>query len=87
MANKENGTIYIGVTSNLIKRAYEHKNKICEGFTKKYELNKLVYYEVFDEIMTAIEREKQLKKWNREWKLNLIEKENPNWDDLYESIL
>ena len=87
MANKENGTIYIGVTSNLVKRVYEHKNKICEGFTKKYELNKLVYYEVFDEIMTAIEREKQLKKWNREWKLNLIEKENPNWDDLYESIL
>ena len=87
MANKQNGTIYVGVTSNLIKRIYEHRNQLCPGFTKEYGLNKLVYYEVYDEIMPAIEREKQLKKWNREWKIDLIEKENPNWDDLYESII
>ena len=87
VTNKQKGTLYIGVTSNLIKRVYEHKNSFIDSFTSKYRLEKLVYYEIFDDIENAILREKQLKNWHREWKLNLIEKFNPNWDDLYESIL
>jgi len=83
LANKRNGTLYIGVTSNLVKRAYEHKNNIIDGFTKKYNIHKLVYYEISDDIESAIRREKQLKKWNRKWKMNLIEKNNPEWKDLY----
>jgi len=78
-----NGTLYIGVTSNLVKRVYEHKNNIIEGFTKKYNTHKLVYYETTNDIESAIRREKQLKKWNRKWKMNLIEKNNPEWRDLY----
>ena len=83
LANKRNGTLYIGVTSNLVKRVYEHKNNIVDGFTKKYSIHKLVYYEITDDIESAIRREKQLKKWNRKWKMNLIEKNNPEWKDLY----
>ena len=83
LANKRNGTLYIGVTSNLVKRVYEHKNNIIEGFTKKYNIQKLVYYEITDDIESAIRREKQLKKWNRKWKINLIENSNPEWRDLY----
>ena len=83
LANKRNGTLYIGVTSNLVKRAYEHKNNIIDGFTKKYNIHKLVYYEISDDIESAIRREKQLKKWNRKWKLEIIEKNNPEWKDLY----
>ena len=83
LANKRNGTLYIGVTSNLVKRVYEHKNNIIDGFTKKYSIHKLVYYEITDDIESAIRREKQLKKWNRKWKLNLIENSNPKWIDLY----
>ena len=83
LANKRNGTLYIGVTSNLVKRAYEHKSSIIDGFTKKYNIHKLVYYEISDDIESAIRREKQLKKWNRKWKLELIEKNNPKWKDLY----
>ncbi|MBA7516627.1 hypothetical protein ES705_08675 [subsurface metagenome] len=83
LANKRNGTLYIGVTSNLVKRIYEHKNNIIEGFSKKYNIHKLVYYEITDDIESAIRREKQLKKWNRKWKINLIEKNNPEWKDLY----
>ena len=83
LANKRNGTLYIGVTSNLVKRIYEHKNNIIEGFSKKYNIHKLVYYEITDDIESAIRREKQLKKWNRKWKMNLIEKNNPEWKDLY----
>ena len=83
LANKRNGTLYIGVTSNLIKRLYEHKNNIIEGFTKKYNIHKLVYYETTNDIESAIRREKQLKKWNRKWKINLIENSNPEWIDLY----
>ena len=83
LANKRNGTLYIGVTSNLVKRVYEHKNNIIDGFTKKYSIHKLVYYEITDDIESAIRREKQLKKWNRKWKINLIEKNNPEWIDLY----
>jgi putative endonuclease len=82
MANHRGGTIYIGVTSNIEKRVYEHKNKLVEGFTKKYNLNMLVYLEVCENIEQAIEFEKRLKGWNRLWKIRLIEKENPDWIDL-----
>ena len=83
LANKRNGTLYIGVTSNLIKRVYEHKKNLADGFTKKYNIHKLAYYEITNDIESAIRREKQLKKWNRKWKINLIEKNNPEWIDLY----
>jgi putative endonuclease len=87
MTNKKNGTLYIGVTSDIVKRVYEHKNKLTDGFTKKYNLEKLVYYEIYDDIKEAITREKQLKNWKRDWKLELINKVNSNWDDLYNGIL
>ena len=87
LASKRNGTLYIGVTSNLIKRIYEHKNNLVEGFTKKYKVHTLVYYEQTNDSESAILREKQLKKWNRKWKLELIEKNNPQWADLYEELL
>jgi len=83
VASKKNGTLYIGVTNNLLKRVYEHKNNLVEGFTKRYGIHKLVYYEVYSDIYDAIEREKRMKKWNREWKINLIKKSNPSWEDLY----
>jgi len=85
-ASKRNGTLYIGVTSNLKKRIYEHKESIIVGFTKKYKVNKLVYFETTNDINSAILREKQMKKWKREWKLKLIEKENPCWIDLYDNL-
>ena len=87
LASKKNGTLYIGVTNNLIKRTYEHKNNITPGFTQKHNIHKLVYYEVYNEIYDAIEREKCLKRWKREWKIKLIEKSNPDWDDLYNGII
>jgi len=87
LTNKKDGTLYVGVTSNLIKRVYEHKNKFVDGFTKKYQLDKLVHYEIFDDPANAIQREKRLKKWDRIWKVELIEKENPQWEDLYKSLL
>jgi putative endonuclease len=87
MASKRNGTLYVGVTSNLIRRVYEHKNNIIKGFTAKYKVHNLVYYEQGEYIAGAIEREKQLKKWNRKWKIELIEKDNPTWRDLYQDIL
>ena len=87
MASKKNGTLYIGVTNNLVKRVCEHKNDLVEGFTRKYKIHDLVYYKEAEDIMSAIQREKQMKKWNRQWKIELIEKENPNWDDLYNTIL
>ena len=80
------GTLYIGVTNNLIRRVYEHKNGLVEGFTKKYAVKTLVYFEVYSDIEAAITREKQIEKWNRAWKIKLIEERNPNWDDLYNSI-
>jgi len=86
MSNIENGTIYVGVTNNLIRRVYEHKNKLIDGFTKKYELDKLVYYEIFDNIETAIVREKQLKGGSRKRKLDLINRFNKKWEDLYEKF-
>ena len=82
VTNKRNGTLYIGVTSNLIRRINEHKNKLIQGFTNKYNLTKLVYYEETDNVTIAIEREKRMKKWYRKWKIELIEGENPDWDDL-----
>ena len=85
--SKKNGTLYIGVTSNLIKRVYEHKNKFVDSFTKKYNVDKLGYYEVFDNIETANIREKQLKKYYRKQKLDLIEAFNPEWQDLYYKII
>jgi len=87
MSNKKEGTLYIGVTSNLVKRVYEHKNSFVEGFTSKYYLKKLVYFELHETMEEAIKREKQLKKWNRQWKIELIEDKNSNWNDLYSSIL
>ncbi len=86
LSSKRNGTLYIGVTSNLKKRIYEHKNEIYEGFTKKYSVHNLVYYEIAYDIFSAIKREKALKRWNRAWKLELIEKQNPKWKDLYDSL-
>ena len=87
ISNKKNGTIYIGVTNNLIRRIYEHKYEMVEGFSKKYGLHKLVYYEIYNTIKDAIAREKQLKNWKRNWKVKLIEKDNPEWKDLYQEIL
>ena len=87
LASKRNGTLYIGVTSDLAKRVYQHKNQIIGGFTKKYNVHMLVYYEVFDDIYSAIEREKRLKKWKRQWKIELIEKKNRKWKDLYYDIV
>ena len=86
MSNEKNGTLYIGVTNNLIRRVWEHKNKTLEGFTSKYNLDKLVYYEIYEDELTAIAREKRLKKYNRNWKKDLIETINPSWDDLYPKI-
>ncbi len=86
LTNKRNGTLYIGVTNDLIRRRYEHKNNLIEGFTKKYNIHKLVYYEQTNDSYSAIQREKRLKKWNRQWKLKLIEKSNPQWKDLYTEI-
>jgi len=85
--SQRNGTLYTGVTSNLVKRVYEHKQKYVKGFTKKYGVDKLGYYEAFDDIVYAIEREKQIKGGSREDKLALIESKNPQWDDLYNEII
>jgi len=87
LASKRNGTLYIGVTSELIKRVYEHKNNLINGFTKKYDVHNLVYYEPTEDINSAIKREKQLKKWKRAWKIELIEKNNPEWKDLYFELI
>jgi putative endonuclease len=87
LASKRNGTLYIGVTSDLIKRIWEHKRDLVEGFTRKYRVHVLVYFEQHDEMAEAIRREKQLKKWNRAWKIELIEKANPEWRDLWQEII
>ena len=86
LASKRNGTLYTGFTTALPKRSWEHKNDIVEGFTKKYQVHILVHYEVFQDKEAALKREKQLKKWHRKWKLELIEKSNPEWKDLYDTI-
>ena len=87
LASKRNGTLYIGVTSDLIRRVYEHRNKLIQGFTSKYHVGMLVHFEAFNDIESAICREKQLKKWERKWKLDLIEEGNPGWKDLYGNLL
>lgn len=87
LASKRNGTLYIGVTSNLIRRVWEHKNNAVDGFTKKYNVYMLVYFEQTENVQSALLREKQLKKWKREWKLKLIEKDNPKWKDLYSDLI
>ena len=86
MTNKEKGILYTGVTSNLIKRIWEHKNHVTDGFTKRYNLNKLVYFEILSDELAAIAREKQIKHWKREWKINLIENNNSHWNDLYDEL-
>ncbi len=86
LASQRNGTLYIGVTSDLVKRIWQHKNKLVEGFTQKYNVHQLVYFEQHHEMISAIAREKQLKKWNRDWKLALIAKTNPDWRDLWPDI-
>jgi len=87
LTNKPFGTLYIGVTSDLVKRIWQHKEKQVEGFTKKYGLTRLVYYEIHERMDNAILREKQLKEWNRNWKLRQIVDMNPNWKDLYDDII
>lgn len=86
LANKRNGTLYIGVTNDLKRRIYEHKEKLIDGFTKTYDVNILVWYESTELIESALTKEKQLKKWNRKWKIKIIEENNPEWIDLYRSL-
>lgn len=87
ITNKIHTVLYIGVTSDLIKRIYQHKNKLVKGFTEKYNIDRLVYFEATTDIMSAITREKQLKKWKREWKERLINEKNSEWKDLYEDLI
>ena len=87
LASGYNGTLYIGVASHLIQRVWQHKQDLVEGFTKRYGVHFLVYYEMHEEVLAAIQRKKQLKKWNRQWKINLIEKMNPAWKDLWEELV
>ena len=82
LTNHKNGTLYIGMSNDLERRVFEHKNKLIKGFTKKYGLNRLVYFEIYQYVNDAILREKRIKKWKRQWKIELIEEENPEWDDL-----
>ncbi len=86
LASKRNGTLYTGVTSHLIQRIWQHQNNLADGFTRKYQVHRLVYYEQHEEMLAAITREKQIKKWKWEWKINLIEKNNAQWRDLWEDI-
>jgi len=87
LASKRNGTLYTGVTNDLLRRVYEHKNDLVEGFIKRYGVHMLVYYEHCDSAESAIQREKRLKSWHRKWKIRLIEETNPEWKDLYEEII
>ena len=86
LASRKHGTLYVGVTNDLIRRVYEHKNKITRGFTTRYGVDRLVWYECYDDPINAIAREKELKKWRRDWKIRLIEENNPDWVDLYDGI-
>ncbi len=87
LASKPRGTLYVGVTNNLTRRVFEHKNKLIEGFTERYDVNLLVWYESSESIESAIVYEKKLKRWRREWKIEMIEKQNPGWVDLYQEII
>jgi putative endonuclease len=86
LTNKTNKVLYIGITNDLERRIFEHKNKLVDGFTKKYNLMKLIYYEATDDVEAAIKREKQLKNWHRDWKINLINQFNPEWRDMSEAL-
>ncbi|HCA89392.1 MAG TPA: GIY-YIG nuclease [Legionellales bacterium] len=86
LASQRNGTLYVGSTVNLIKRIWEHKNEVIPGFTAKYKVHMLVYYEAYELYVTAARREKRFKNWPRQWKINLIEESNPQWHDLYNQI-
>jgi putative endonuclease len=87
LASQPYGTLYVGVTSDLVKRVWEHKSGLVEGFSRKYDVNRLVWYEQHASIVEAIAREKRIKRWHRDWKVNLVQAINPNWDDLYEKIV
>ncbi|MGD9538863.1 MAG: GIY-YIG nuclease family protein [Alphaproteobacteria bacterium] len=87
LANQRNGTLYIGVTSDLVRRVHEHHEGLTDGFSKRYGIKRLVYFETYDDIGHAIQREKNMKHWSRAWKLELIERRNPDWDDLYDTIV
>jgi putative endonuclease len=87
LSSKPRGTLYVGVTNNLIRRVFEHKNKLIEGFTEQYDVNLLVWYESTESIESAIAYEKKLKRWRREWKIEMIEEQNPEWVDLYQQII
>ena len=86
LASKHYGTLYIGMTSDLVKRIWEHKNGVIDGFTKEYDVHNLVYFEGHENAEAAITRERQMKEWKRQWKINLIEEHNPHWEDLYDGI-
>jgi putative endonuclease len=86
LANRKHGTLYIGVTNNLIRRVYEHRSDVVRGFSTRYQVHLLVWFESYDDVPTAITREKELKKWRRDWKINLIESSNPEWADLYPAL-
>jgi putative endonuclease len=86
LASARNGTLYVGVTSDVVKRGWEHRNGLVDGFTKKYSIHMLVYFEMHENMLAAITREKQIKKWNRAWKIRLIERGNPDWRDLWPEI-
>ena len=86
LLTNNSGALYVGFTGNLKNRIWEHKNKTIKGFTEKYNIDKIIYFEQSENVYSAIQREKQLKKWNRDWKIELIEKENPKWKDLYEEL-
>ena len=87
LASGRYGTLYTGVTSDLVKRAWQHREKLVDGFTKKYDVEKLVWYELHEDVIAAITREKQIKKWNRAWKIKMIQQQNPLWEDLYDAIV
>ncbi len=87
LSSKPNGTLYIGVTSDLVKRVWQHKNNLIDGFTKEHAVHDLVYFELHEGMVSAITREKQVKAWKRQWKINLIEESNPQWRDLYSDLL
>ena len=87
LASRPNGTLYVGITSDLLKRVWEHKNDLVHGFTKRYRVHKLVWYEVHETMDSAIQREKKIKKWNRKWKLALIEQSNPQCQDLFDNLI
>ena len=86
VASRKDGAIYVGVTNDIVRRIYQHRTKTIQGFTSKYNITRLVWFEIYDDPISAISREKELKKWKRAWKVQLIEAQNPQWNDLYESI-